>query len=73
MNHYRIYFDNWTTKQFMESGDPRTQVTYEARTATGAMRKFYHNHYGYTADRIERIDHGRIQETIDLQSNLQYN
>jgi hypothetical protein len=69
MNNYRIHYDNWTTKQFLDSGDPRTHVIYQARTAAGAMRKFYQHHYGYTADRIERINLGHVTESIDLQEH----
>lgn len=56
MNTYRIYFDDYTTKKFLEDGEPQHHRDYQAPNAAGALRKWMNHYYGYTADRVECIE-----------------
>ena len=55
MNTYRVYFDDYTTKGYIETGEPNCVQEYQARNRADALRQWMHHYYGYTADRIERI------------------
>lgn len=55
MNTYRIHFDDYTTKSYIETGEPARVREYHARNAADALRQWLNHYYGYTADRIECI------------------
>lgn len=55
MNTYRIHFLDWTTKQFVETGEPLRHRDYEAPNAAGALRAWMNHYYGYAAERIEKL------------------
>lgn len=55
MKTYRIWFLDWTTKSFLESGDPLRYRDYEAKSASGALRSWLNHYYGYSAERIEKL------------------
>lgn len=56
MYTYRIHFDDYTTKQYIETGEPARVREYHARNSADALRQWMNQYYGYTADRIERIE-----------------
>ena len=55
MKTYRIWFLDWTTKAFLESGEPLRHRDYSARNAADALRQWGNHYYGYTAERIEVV------------------
>lgn len=67
MNRYRVYFLDWTSRQFLETGEPLRHLEYEARNGADALRKWGNHFWGHQAERIERVQ-GRLEENIPLQS-----
>jgi hypothetical protein len=55
MNTYRIFFLDWTTKEFLETGEPVRHRDYRAPNAAGALRTWMNHYYGYAAESIERL------------------
>lgn len=56
MKTYRIWFLDWNTANYFETGEPLRYRDYTARSATQALRQWMSHYYGYAAERIEVID-----------------
>lgn len=56
MKTYRIWFLDWSTTRYYETGEPLRYRDYTARSATQAYRQWMNHYYGYAAERIEVVD-----------------
>ena len=55
MKTYRIWFNDYSHRQFLETSEPLRSLDYRASNAAGAFRQWTNHFYGYMAERIELI------------------
>lgn len=56
MKTYRIWFNDYSHRQFLETSDPLRYRDYQARSAADALRRWHNHYFGYMAERIEQIE-----------------
>ena len=56
MNLYRIWFHDYTSLNYLETQDPLRAQEYRARNRADALRQWLSEFYGWTPERVERIE-----------------
>jgi hypothetical protein len=59
MKTYRVWFLDWSSTRFYDTGEPLRYRDYEARSAADALRKWTNHFEGYAAERVELVDRPR--------------
>ena len=59
MKTYRIWFNDYSHRQFLETSDPLRYRDYEAVNAAAAFRQWTNHYFGYMAEKIEQIKEGQ--------------